>query len=208
MVTVKDIENFKKKCLSFEKKVHESYSSIASEIRDVIRECNDEILRDELMELGYNNVEKANIHSADYFTIGHSVHYHKNMILWSDGCSVPWLDDPSETCQSGKYYVKISFSTGAYYIVGNNNHSNDNYRKAQPLMREMWTEIMAYGPDVSDTHNLSAYFEIHSSSAVKIWNEIDGIVTKYRDKVSEMLENDKEAQIASLQAQIDKLKNS
>lgn len=205
MVTVKDIENFKKKCLSFEKKVHESHTDIASEIRDVIRECNDEILRYELMELGYDNVEKACIHSADYFTIGHSVHYHKNMILWSVGCAVPWLDDPSETCQPGKYYVRIAFSTGAYYIVGDN---DDNYRKAQPLMREMWTEIMAYGPDVSDTHNLSAYFEIHSNSAVKIWNEIDGIVTKYRDKFSEMLENDKDAQIASLQAQIDKLKNS
>ena len=207
MVTVKDIENFKKKCVSFEKKVHESHTGIASEIRDVIRECNDEILRYELMELGYNYIEKANIHSADYFTIGNSVHYHKNMILWSEGCSVTWPDNPSETCQYGKYYVRISFSTGPYYII-KNEHNDENYRKAQSLFSEMWRKIISYGPDACDSHNHSAYFEIHSPNAAKIWNEIDGIITNYRDKFSEMLENDKEAQIASLQAQIDKLKNS
>lgn len=179
-----------------------------SDLQRCIDKCGTELFREEMWNLGYENItENTSIYLTQGMTIGHSVHYHKNMIYWDERSQISWADDDRD-CESGKHYVNISFSTGPYYILGNNEHNEENYRKAQGLFREMWKKILSYDPDACDSHNHSAYFEMHSPNAVRIWNEIDGIVKEYTDKFSDMLKNDKEAQIASLQAQIDKLKNS
>lgn len=209
MENEKKLTKLRKICVTYNNDLKDIYPSLCNDLRSVIVKCNNELLRYELISLGYNGIDKISINSNNYFTIGYNVHYHRNMILWSKKCEVSWLDFNSREPIAGKYYVKISFSTGAYYIIDNKNEHNEiNYRKCYPLMEEMWKEILAYNPDSVDSHNYVALFEIHNQNAVKIWNNVDNILNKYRNKFTELLENDKELQIAELQAKIDELKKS
>lgn len=205
MVTLDEIQNFRKKCISFEKKVHESHSSIASEIRDVIERCDNEILRNELMELGYETMENINRSiNAHSYKVASNYRWISDIctiIYWSDKCKMSWPDNDDIVPKPGNYYVELRFGTGPYLI-------SQHYEKARPYFSKMWNEFLSLNPDVTDTHNNELLWEIHSENAVKVWNTWETVTKKYIDMFNDDMKKDKEMQIAELEAKIEAIKKS
>lgn len=81
--------------------------SMHTDLQRCIDKCKTELFREEMWDLGYLNItENTSIYINQCMTIGHSVHYHKNMIYCGDRSHISWSDDDRD-CEPGKYYVNI-----------------------------------------------------------------------------------------------------
>lgn len=200
----KNINSIITKCNKWLKE--DLHESIKYEIKDVISKCKNELLRNELINLGYNDInEKSSINASEYYSYISNCYYHKHIIKWGEKCKISWLDYGYNEPIKNNYYVEISFSTGPYYIC--HTHNDNDYDEAKPFFNKIWNEIVLKNPDSLDTHNRCAFFEIHREDSIKIWNEIDDIIAKYKKEFEDYLNNNKDFKIKKLEEELKRLKN-
>lgn len=176
---------------------------VSDAIRALSSECGNELLRLELMELGYDGItEMSKIISCSRCVCSGAYQEHRSIVLWDADNRVAWPDDGYGEPEAGKRYAEIRFASGAFCI----GDFGDDLAKRQPFFDRMWGEIASMNPDALDSVNHAAYFEIHRDEAVRAWNAIPAMLDRYETEYEESKREDRQARIAELERELARLK--
>lgn len=176
---------------------------VSDAISALSSECGNELLRCELMELGYGGItERSKIDSCGRCACSGAYQEHRSIVLWDAVSRVSWPDDGYGEPEAGKRYVEIRFASGAFCI----GDFGDDLAERQPFFDRMWGEIESMNPDALDSVNHAAYFEMHRKEAVRAWNALPGILDRYEAEYEESKREDRQARIAELERELARLK--
>lgn len=176
---------------------------VSDAISALSSECGNELLRCELMGLGYDGItERTPIDTSVHCPYCLSLGEHRTIVRWSGTCKVPCLAEGYAEPEAGKYYVKIRFACGAFCIGG----FGDSLCERQPFFDRMWEEVVSMNPDAIDSVNHAAYFEIHRNEAVQAWNSMPGILERCKREYEEAKSRSRKSRIAELERELARLK--
>lgn len=179
-------------------------ASVSDAISALSSECDNELLRCELMELGYDGItERSYIDTLEYCTYLPSHPQHCFIVHWDAKSKVPCVAEGYAEPEAGKYYVEISFASGAFCIGG---YGGDSLSERQPFFDRMWEEVVSMNPDSLDNVNHAAYFEIHGEKAVQAWNSMPCILERCETEYAEAKSRSMKHRIAELERELARLK--
>lgn len=167
-------------------------------------ECDNELLRCELTELGYDGItERTPIGTSVHCPYRLSLGEHRAIMRWSGTCNVNCLAEGYAEPDAGKYYAEIRFASGAFCIGA----YGDSLGERHQLFDRMWEEVISMKPDSLDNVNHAAYFEIHRKEAVQAWNSMPGIFERCKREYAEAKSRSRESRIAELERELARLKS-